>query len=104
MTGLPESERRIYGSLGACSPANVFSFSLSKMIFPAILSHLENLTDFRKTLESGLDPRLKRGLNMARKYFIQSRAVDVVVVVVIVFSYIALIVRKTYVVQVETYG
>ena len=43
-SGLLESEHRIYGS----PAANVFRFSLSKFIFPSILSHLENLTDFRK--------------------------------------------------------
>ena len=45
-TGLLESERQIYGS----PEANVFRFSLTKIIFPSILSHLENLTDFRKTV------------------------------------------------------
>ena len=46
MTGLLESECRIYGS----PEANVFRFSLSKIPFPLILSHLENLTDFCKTV------------------------------------------------------
>ena len=54
LTGLLESERRIYGS----PEANVFRFSLSKIIFPSILSHLKNFTDFRKTVQAGLDPRL----------------------------------------------
>ena len=43
LTGLLESERQIFGS----PEANVFRFSLSKTI-PLILSHSENLTDFRK--------------------------------------------------------
>ena len=54
LTGLLESERRIYESPETCFPAKVFRFSLSKMTLPAILSHLENLTDFRKTVETGL--------------------------------------------------
>ena len=33
-----------------------FRFLLSKMPFPAILSHSENLTDFRKIVETGLIP------------------------------------------------
>ena len=40
------------------SPAKVDNFSLSKMTFSSILIHVEHLTDFRKTLETGLDPRL----------------------------------------------
>ena len=52
LTGLL-SERRIYRSPEACSPAKV-----SKMTFPTILSHLENLTDFCKTVETGQDPHL----------------------------------------------
>ena len=39
-------------------PIKVFRFSLSKMKFPAILSDLDNLTDFRKMVETGLDLRL----------------------------------------------
>ena len=35
-----------------------FRFSLSQLTFPAILCCLENLTDFRKTVETGLVPRL----------------------------------------------
>ena len=46
LTGLLETERRIYGS----PEANIFRFSLSKIIFPSILSYLESLTDFRKTV------------------------------------------------------
>ena len=58
LTGLLESELQIYGNPEACSPAKVFRFSLSKLTFTAILSHLENLTNFRKTVETGLDPCL----------------------------------------------
>ena len=52
LTGLLDSECRSYGSPEACSPANVFlDFqSLKLYIFPSILSHLENLTDFRKAV------------------------------------------------------
>ena len=49
LTDLLESERQIYGS----PEANVLRFSLSTInfiIFPSILSHLVNLTDFRKTV------------------------------------------------------
>ena len=60
LTGFLESERRIYGSPEAISPAKVFRFSLSKMTLPAILSHLENLSDFRKTVEAGVDLHLGR--------------------------------------------
>ena len=50
LTGLLESECRIHGSLEAYSPAKVFRFSPSKIKFPSISSHLENVTDFRKTV------------------------------------------------------
>ena len=40
LTGLPESERRIYGSSEACFLAKVFRFPLSKIALTAIFSHL----------------------------------------------------------------
>ena len=40
LTGLLESERRIYGSPEACFPAKVFRFPLSKITLTAIFSHL----------------------------------------------------------------
>ena len=49
----PKQRKSFYGGPRACSPRNFFGFELSQVPFPVFL------TDFRKTVETGMDTPLQ---------------------------------------------